>query len=80
MNREKPMYLKFCDTELKWFDYTPPQTDLYEEARDEAVSLWRDGWITKYECRRILVSLYHKKYLTISRPILINPHRFYDGV
>jgi hypothetical protein len=61
--------------------YTPPQTDLYEEAKAEALFLVQDGWITKYECRDILISLYSKRYLTGLRPVLVNPkpHRFYDG-
>jgi hypothetical protein len=72
-------YMRWDDDQLKWMFYTPPQatvatkarearTDLYIEARDEALSLWATGWITKCECRDILRVLYNQRYLTVVRP------------
>jgi hypothetical protein len=76
----KQMYLKWCDDELKWIDYTPPKTysiaskardartDLYLEARDEALFLHKRGFMTHAECRMVLAALYKARYLKIVKP------------
>jgi hypothetical protein len=66
--------LRWCETKLEWtqVECIPPQTSLYEEARDECMTLWENGWITKFECKEILINLYHKRYLTSFRPVIRN--------
>jgi hypothetical protein len=53
----------------RFLDYTPPQID-YVEARDEAFSLWKAGWMTTEECQDIVTLLYRAKYLTVIRPLI----------
>jgi hypothetical protein len=72
-------YMRWCDNELKWLWYEPPQadlatlarearTELYLEARDEAIALYDSEWITRTECRHILIALYKQRYTMIMKP------------
>jgi len=49
------------------------EKELYQEARDEALDLYNNGWITNWECRDMLIALYRQRYLLVSRPLILTP-------
>jgi hypothetical protein len=59
----------WCENRLRFIEHTSPKID-YEEARDEAFSLWKAGWMTTEDCQDIVTVLYRAKYLTVIRPLI----------